>query len=177
VWFDNTFTNQISTRTISVSPYRAQYFNVGQTDARGWGLVAAVVPLSGLRLTASHTIVNSEIIDASSEFSEALAAGQWALRRPRHSGQAQVAFDRGRLSADLGAAWIGRRNDSDFSSLVPAITHADGFTLWRGQVAWQLVSQASAFVRFENLTDVHYMEPLGYEAWGRTVHAGLRLKF
>ncbi len=177
VWFDNTFTNQISTRTISFSPYTAQYFNVGQTDARGWELVTTVVPMNHVRVTASHTIVNSEIIDASSEFSDALAAGQWALRRPRHSGQAQVAFDRGRLSADLGAAWIGRRNDSDFSSLVPAITHADGYTLWRGQVAWQVVSQATAFVRFENLTDVDYMEPLGYQAWGRTVHAGLRLKF
>jgi len=177
VWFDNAFTNQISTRTVSFSPYTARYFNVGRTEARGWELGATIAPLTSVTLSASHTIVDSEIIDASSEFSDALAAGQWALRRPRHSGQAQVAIDRGRFSADFGAAWIGRRNDSDFSSLVPAITHADGHTLWRGQVAWQVVSQASAFVRFENLTNVDYMEPLGYQAWGRTAHAGLRLKF
>jgi len=177
VWFDNSFTNQISTRTISFSPYTAQYFNVGRTDARGWELAATVVPMDHVRLTASHTIVDSAIIDASSEFSEALAAGQWALRRPRHSGQALLMVNRGRFSSDLGAAWVGRRNDSDFSALVPAITQADGHTLWRGQVAWQLVRQASAFVRFENLTNVAYMEPLGYQAWGRTMHAGVRLKF
>lgn len=177
VWFDNTFTNQINTRTISFSPYTAQYFNVGKTTARGLELVAAFAPLDGIRLSASHTIVNSKIIDASSEFSDALAAGQWALRRPRHSGQAQLLVDRGRLSVDLGAAWVGRRNDSDFSSLVPAITSGGDYTLWRGQVAWRLVSRATAFVRVENLTDVDYMEPLGYPAWRRTLHAGLRLKF
>ncbi len=177
VWFDNAFTNQINTRTISFSPYTAQYFNVGKTEARGLEVVLDVAPVDGVRLSASHTVVNSEIIDASSEFSEVLAAGQWALRRPRHSGQAQVLLDRGRLSADLGASWIGRRNDSDFSALAPAITATDGHTLWRGQLAWRVASQATAFVRVDNLTDVDYMEPLGYPAWRRAVHAGLRLKF
>jgi outer membrane cobalamin receptor len=150
---------------------------VGKTDARGLEVVADIAPVHGVRLSASHTIVNSEIVDASSEYSDALAAGQWALRRPRHAGQAQLFVDRGRLSIDLGAAWIGRRNDSDFSSLVPAITSGGNYTLWRGQAAWRLVSQATAFVRVENLTDVDYMEPLGYPAWRRTMHAGLRLRF
>ncbi len=177
VWFNNAFTNQISTRTVNFSPYTAQYFNVGRTEARGLEVVLDVAPVTGVRLSASHTFVNSEIIDASSEFSEVLASGQWALRRPRHSGQAQVMVDRGRLSADLGAAWIGRRNDSDFSSLSPAITATNGHTLWRGQVAWRVMPQATAFVRVDNLTDVDYMEPLGYPAWRRAVHAGLRLKF
>jgi vitamin B12 transporter len=177
VWFNNNFTNQISTRTVSLSPYTAQYFNVGKTVARGLEVVLDVAPVTGVRLSASHSFVNSEIIDASSEFSEVLASGQWALRRPRHSGQAQVLLDRGRLSADLGAAWIGRRNDSDFSSLSPAITATNGHTLWRGQLAWRVVPQATAFVRVDNLTDVDYMEPLGYPAWRRAVHAGLRLKF
>lgn len=177
VWFDNVFRNQISTRTISFVPYTAQYINVGRTDARGLELVAEVAPFTGVRVLASHTVLNSTIIDASSEFSDALAAGRWALRRPRHSGQAQVLIDRGRLSADVGAAWTGRRNDSDFSSLVPALTDAPGYTLWRGQLAWQLVPQARVFVRVENLTDVEYMEPLGYPAWRRTVHAGLRVTF
>ncbi len=177
VWFDNTFLNQINTRAISFSPYTAQYFNVGKTTARGLELLADLAPRDGVRVSASHTIVDSQIIEASSEFSHALAAGQWALRRPRHSGQAQVFVDRGRLSVDLGAAWIGRRNDSDFSALVPALTSGGDYTLWRGQVAWRVLSHATAFVRVENLTDVEYMEPLGYPAWRRTLHAGLRLTF
>jgi vitamin B12 transporter len=177
VWFDNAFTNQISTRTISFSPYTAQYINVGRTEARGFEIVAEGVISSGVRVVAGHTFVASRIIDASSEFSEAMAAGQWALRRPRHSGNAQLVVDRGRLSVDVGASWIGRRNDSDFSSLVPAITAADGHTLWRGQVAWRLTGETRVFVRAENLTDVEYMEPIGYPAWRRTLHAGLRVKF
>jgi vitamin B12 transporter len=177
VWFNNRFTNQINTRTISFSPYTAQYFNVGKTDARGLEVVFELAPIAGVRLSANHTFVDSEIVDASSEFSEVLASGQWALRRPRHAGQALVLVDRGRLSADVGATWIGRRNDSDFSSLSPAIVATNGHTLWRVQLAWRVVSQATAFVRVENLTDVDYMEPLGYPAWRRSVHAGLRLKF
>lgn len=177
VWFNNRFTNQISTRAISFSPYTAQYVNVGRTDARGVEMAAEFAPIDGARIVASHTVVDSEIIDASSEFSQALAAGQWALRRPRHSGHAVVTVDRGRLSADLGATWLGRRNDSDFSALVPAITSSEAYTLWRGQVAWQVSAQATAFVRVENFTDVDYMEPLGYQAWRRTAHAGLRLRF
>ncbi len=177
VWFDNRFERQVSTRTVSFSPYQARYFNVGLTRARGTEVVAEVAPRAGLRIIASHTFVDSEIVDSSSEFSEALAAGQWALRRPRHSGHVQALFDRGRLSWDLAGTFLGRRNDSDFSSLVPAITSAEGHALWRAQAAVRITTQATAFVRVENLTDVDYMEPLGYPAWRRTVHAGVRLKF
>lgn len=177
VWFDNAFTNQINTRTISFSPYRAQYFNVGLTRARGLEAVLELAPMDGVRVTGSHTLVDSTIVDPASEFSDVLAAGRWALRRPRHSGQAQVFVDRGRVSVDVGAEWTGRRNDSDFSSLVPALTSAAGHTLWRSRVAVQLSPQATLFVRGDNLTDVDYMEPLGYPAWRRSVHAGLRVKF
>lgn len=177
VWFTNVYRNQISTRTISFSPYMAQYVNVGRTEARGLELSATIVPMTGLRVTAAHTVLASEIIDATSEFSSVLASGQWALRRPRHAGHAALTLDRGRLSADVAAVWQGRRNDSDFSSLVPAITSADGHVIWRSRLAWHLLPQATLEVRADNLTDVDYMEPLGYPAWRRTLHAGLRLRF
>lgn len=177
VWFDSVFRNQISTRTVSFSPYTAQYFNVGRTEARGWEVSMELAPATGVRLIANHTIVDSEIIDSTSEFSEALAAGQWALRRPRHSGQAVLSVDRGRVTADLGARWTGRRNDSDFSSLVPALTSGDGYTLWHGQVSARLHERMVVFLRGDNLTNVEYMEPLGYPAWRRSLRAGLRVTF
>ncbi len=175
--FDNRFRNQISTRTISFSPYLAQYVNVGTTDARGVELGIELAPVTGLRVVAHHTMVDSEIIDRASEFSDVLAPGRWALRRPRHSGAATVFVDRGRWSVDVGAVWLGRRSDSDFSSLVPAITEAPGYSLWHGQAAVRLSTIAVLFARVDNLTDVDYMEPLGYPAWRRSAQAGLRLKF
>jgi vitamin B12 transporter len=177
VWFDNRFENQISTRTLSFSPYQAQYFNVGRTRARGTETVIEIVPATGVRLHASHTFTDSKIVDASSEFSEILASGNWALRRPRHSGQVQALWERGRISLDAAGTFVGRRSDSDFSALQPPITSAAGYWLWRAQATAKVTSTATAYVRVENLTDKDYMEPLGYPAWRRTVHAGLRVRF
>lgn len=177
VWFDNVFRRQISTRTISFSPYTSQYFNVGRTEARGVELTAEAAPAPGVRLQASHTVVDSEIIDAASEFGDVFAAGRWALRRPRHSGHASIFIDKGPWSVDVGASWIGRRSDSDFSSLEPPLDFAGGHTVWRGRIAWQLNPAVQVFGRIENLSNVEYMEPLGYPAWRRTAHAGLRLSF
>jgi vitamin B12 transporter len=177
VWFDNRFDQQISTRTISFSPYQAQYFNVGLTRARGTEVTLEAAPLDGLHLSASHTFTASEIIDASSEFSDVLAAGNWALRRPRHAANVLAVWTRGRWSIDAEGTFAGRRNDSDFSSLVPAITSSGSYWLWRAQARVNLTSAATGYLRIENLTDAEYMEPLGYPAWRRTAHAGLRLRF
>ncbi|MEO6223854.1 MAG: TonB-dependent receptor, partial [Vicinamibacterales bacterium] len=107
VWFDNRFDNQISTRTLSFSPYQAQYFNVGRTRARGTEAIVEIVPATGFRLMANHTFTDSKIVDASSEFSEVLAAGRWALRRPRHAGQVQAFWERGRFSVDAAGTFVG----------------------------------------------------------------------
>ena len=177
VWFDNRFENQIATRTISFAPYQAQYFNVGRTHARGTEVVVEIVPAAGVSLTGSHTFTASEIVEASSEFSEVLASGNWALRRPRHSGQVQVLWERGRFSVDAAGTFVGKRNDSDFSALQPPITSAGGYWLWRAQAIAKVTSTVTAYVRIENLTDRDYMEPLGYPAWRRTAHAGVRVRF
>jgi vitamin B12 transporter len=177
VWFDNHFENQISTRTISFTPYQAQYFNVGLTRARGTEVIVDIVPAADVRLMASHTFTDSEIVEASSEFSEVLASGNWALRRPRHSGQVQALWERGRYAFDVAGTFVGRRNDSDFSALEPPISSAGGYWLWRVQATALVTTFATAYVRVENLTDKDYMEPLGYPAWRRTVHAGLRVRF
>ncbi|MCR4374375.1 MAG: TonB-dependent receptor [Acidobacteria bacterium] len=176
-WFDNRFDEQISTRTISFSPYQAQYFNVGLTRARGAELIAEIAPTDDLRLSGSYTFTDSEIVAASSEFSDVLAAGRGALRRPRHTGQVQAVWSRGPWSMDIAGTFQGERSDSDFSALVPALTAADGYALWRAQAQLRVTPHTMAYVRVENLTDVDYMEPLGYPAWRRTVHAGLRLRF
>lgn len=175
-WFDNRFDEQISTRTISFSPYLAQYFNVGLTRARGAELIAEIAPTDDIRLSGSYTFTDSDIVTASSEFSDVLAAGRWALRRPRHSGQVQAVWNRGRWSMDIAGTFQGERSDSDFSALVPAMVAADGYALWRAQAHLRVTSH-TMYVRVENLTGVDYMEPLGYAAWRRTVHAGLRLRF
>jgi outer membrane receptor protein involved in Fe transport len=60
---------------------------------------------------------------------------------------------------------------------VPALTSGDGYTLWHGQVSARLHERMVVFLRGDNLTNVEYMEPLGYPAWRRSLRAGLRVTF
>jgi outer membrane cobalamin receptor len=49
--------------------------------------------------------------------------------------------------------------------------------VWALLAEYAVGAGLDAFVRVENLTDRNYMEPVGYQAWRRTAHAGLRVRF
>src|SRR4029450_11643687 len=119
-WFDNRYRNIIATRTISFSPFTSQYFNIGLTSARGAELTGDVVLSSGVRVKAGYTLTDSEILESTSS-SPVFKVGNWAFRRPRNSGFAGVAWAGSRAAVDLYGWFAGRRGDSDFSSLSPAI--------------------------------------------------------
>jgi outer membrane cobalamin receptor len=176
-WFDNRFENLISTRTTSFSPYRAQYFNIGLTRARGleWRLEAA--PTTALRARAGYTFLNSTVVDSTSPFDVVFQTGQWLFRRPRHSGYAGVAWQRGRIVADLNGVFIGSYVDSDFASLDPPIVSNPGYSLWDARLSFEVSSQLHITVALDNLGGADYMEPLGYPGLGRTLRGGLRVDF
>ena len=87
-WFANRYRNIISTETTSFDPFESQYFNIGLTRARGVEVSGDVALVRGLRARAGYTFLDSKILESMSEFSEVLAAGNWAFRRPRHSASA-----------------------------------------------------------------------------------------
>ena len=177
VWFDNRYRDQISTRTISFSPYVSQYFNIGLTTARGMELAVDTAPVPGARVSGGYTLTASRIVESTSPFSPVFAAGEWAFRRPRHSGFLQLTVGKKAIAVDLTGTFAGRRVDSDFVLLVPPITSAPGYATWTLGGHYRPASHIDVFVRIENLTDANYMEPLGYLAWRRTGHAGVRLGF
>jgi outer membrane cobalamin receptor len=88
-----------------------------------------------------------------------------------------LAWAGARASIDLSGAIVGRKVDSGFSSLVPAITENKGYAAWdlRGSV-W-LTRTLSGTLAIDNLTDSHHMEPLGYPVLGRAFRAGIRARF
>ena len=176
-WFDNRYRNIISTRTLSFTPYRSQYFNIGLTRARGAELSGDVALVTGLRAKAGYTFTDSEILTSTSDFSPVFQVGNAAFRRPRHSGFVDVAWNRGRGSVDLAGSMAGRRVDSDFSSLVPPLLSNDGYVQWDLRGAWRVAPALSLTAAIDNLTDSHRMEPLGYPVLGRAVRAGLRARF
>ena len=177
VYFDNKYRNQISTRTTSFTTFASQFFNVGDTTARGLELTGEAVLVPALRVSGGYTLTDSKIVKSTSEFSTVIKAGAWAFRRPRHSAFVRAAVTSGRLAADVDGQYVGSRVDSDFSSLSPAITSSGKYWLWNASASIKINRHADIYGRVMNLGDRDYMEPLGYEALRRTVHAGVRVRF
>lgn len=176
-WFDNRFRNQISTRTIDFTTFASQYFNIGRTRARGLELDVDTAPAPGWRARAGYTLLDSRIVESTSAFSPVFAVGQWAFRRPRHSGFLDVGFTGGRADVNVFGLFVGRRVDSDFAALEPPLLEADGYATWTVTGRYRLRPAIELVARLENLTGSTHMEPLGFPAWGRTAHAGVRVVF
>ena len=174
-WFDNRYHDIISLRT-DFATFQAQYFNIGLTTARGAEITSDIALVSGFRARAGYTFTDSEIVTSTSS-SAAFQEGNWAFRRPRHSGFAGVAWTGARASLDVAGSFVGRRVDSDFSSLVPAILENEGYSSWDVRASFRLTRVLSAIGAIDNLTDSDHMEPLGYPVLGRAVRGGVRVRF
>ena len=176
-WFANRFRNIISTRTVGFNPFRSQYFNIGLTRARGAELTIDLAPVKAVRITTGYTFLASEILESTAPTSPVFSTGKWLFRRPRHSGFTAVTWQREGLLLDLSGVFVGRRVDSDFSSLSPAIVESDAFALWDLRGQYRLTRQLTVTGAIDNLTDSDYMQPLGYLALGRTARLGLKVGF
>jgi vitamin B12 transporter len=176
-WFANRYQDIISTSVISFDPFTSRYFNIGLTRARGAELSGELAPVNGVLVRAGYTRLDSKIIDSTSSFSEVFAPGQALFRRPRHSGYLGFAWTRSRLSADVTGVFVGRRIDSDFSSLEPPLVSNDGYATWDVRVAYRIAGPWSITGAADNLTGTDYMDPLGYPALGRAFRIGARVGF
>ena len=174
-WFDNRYEDIISLRT-DFTTFQAQYFNIGLTTARGMELGGDVALTSGFRGRASYTFTDSEIVESTSD-NEAFQPGNWAFRRPRHAGVVGLAWNGSRASIDVSGTFVGRRVDSDFVALVPAILENEAYQLWDLRGSFRLTQMFSATFAIDNLADSDHLEPLGYPVLGRSARAGLRIRF
>lgn len=174
-WFDSRYRNIIGLR--STEGFFAEYVNVGLTRARGAEFAAELAPHAAVRVRGGYTWLDSEILESTSGFSPVFAPGQWAFRRPRHSGFVSGAWTVSRLSIDLTGTFIGRFVDSDFASLEPAFVRNAGWSTWDGRASWRLSGRAAALLAVDNIGNLNYQQPLGYLALRRAVRTGLRVTF
>jgi vitamin B12 transporter len=175
-WFNNRYKDIISLQTLDPVAFTSQYFNIGLTRARGAEVSGDVAIVRGFHAKGGYTFDDSKILESTSS-SPVFQPGNWAFRRPRHSGFVDVAWSGARGSIDLSGSIVGRRVDSDFSSLVPAITSNDGYAVWDLRASARLTRRLSITGAVDNLTDRQYMEPLGYPALGRALRGGVRVRF
>jgi len=175
-WFDNRYRDIIALQTIDPQTFSSQYFNIGLTRARGVELTGDVALVSGLRASAGYTLTDSEILESTST-SPVFKAGNWAFRRPRHSGFAGVSWMGTRAAIDLSGSLVGRRVDSDFSSLAPPMLENSRYALWDLRGSLQLTRVIAFTGAVDNLTDSDHMDPLGYPVLGRAIRVGVRTKW
>jgi vitamin B12 transporter len=106
--------------------------------------------------------------------------GQQEIRRPPHSGRADVTyrFDAGRGVLNLAAIYNGDMKDTVFGAPfffpVRNIT-LDEYWLVRASAAYQLEPGVEIYGRIENLLDSKYEEVFGFASAGFGAYAGLRL--
>jgi vitamin B12 transporter len=174
-YFANRYRDIISTRTVSFSPFVAEWRNVGLTSARGFELSGQISPYSGARLRAGYTHLDSEVIDSASDFDPVFNPGEWLLRRPRHSGFLEMGAGGRGVDVTIFGTFTGRTVDSDFSSL--SMTSNEGHARWDIRGTYKISKQLTATVAIDNLLSREYMEPLGYPALRRAVRIGVRAAF
>lgn len=175
-WFDNRF-EDIITLVSDPATFEGQYFNVGVTSARGIEFGAEAALSSMLRATASYTFLDSEIVESTAPANVLFAKGQWAFRRPRHSGSVGTTVSWKRATADLLGVFIGRFIDSDFGLFNPSFTERPGHTTWDARLSVRLTGRLTALLLVDNLTNEDYSEPIGYQPLLRVVRAGIRVGF
>jgi len=88
-----------------------------------------------------------------------------------------LAWNGSRASIDVSGTFVGRRVDSDFVALVPAMLENEAYQLWDLRGSFRLTQMLSATFAIDNLADSDHLEPLGYPVLGRSARAGLRIRF
>ncbi len=175
--FDNLFRDQIAFETTNYQTFSGTYFNIGRASAKGGEVSLEIVPMKGLRAVGSYTYLDSVVLDSGNPTTPALQAGDWLLRRPRHSGSVQVFWNWKRMNIASTTVFVGRRQDSDFVGLEPPLLWNNGYT--DSNLSWSYRSSfhITYYGVVENLFNQKYMEVLGYPALKLTYRAGLRLEF
>ena len=175
-WFDNRFRDIISLRTNPLT-FEGQYFNVGETHARGVELGFEAAPHPAVRTRGNYTLLDSSIVETTSPGNVLFAPGRWAFRRPRHSGSIGTTIQVGRLTTDVNGIFVGRFIDSDFGLFDPPLTENPGHTTWDARLSLRLTARISGLLTIDNLTDADYSEPFGYQPLRRVVRVGARVTF
>lgn len=180
--FDQSYRELIQFTFEPPGPEDPNYFNVPGASARGLETGFGAELASGARLSASYTLLDTEVSEAGFDSgpNATFVEGEPLLRRPRHAANAtlRVPFKSG--VGRLSAHWVGARWDRDFSENparrveLPSYARLDlslRHPLELGGPSG-VVRRLVPTLRVENLLDADYQEAVNFPARGRTLFVG-----
>ncbi|HEY0997617.1 MAG TPA: TonB-dependent receptor, partial [Gemmatimonadaceae bacterium] len=150
--------------------------NVATARANGAEVTATAFPAAHWVVDASASYVDTRVLSAG--LTGSMAQGSRLIRRPMHVITAGAGY-RGRVTADLRAAYTGRRSDVEFLYAdpysrpisLPAYTRLDL------SAELPLTRAAALTLRVDNLADTKYRTVAGYDAPRRMILVGARAAF
>lgn len=143
----------------------------GRSRRRGAELDAGYRHSAALNLSLNYTYLDAR------EQQVAGSALVREVRRPHHSANAVLDGASGPLRWTASLAYVGPRADVDFDQFPAAQVTLDDYVLGGLRLGWQVTPALEAYGRVENLFAADYQDVVGYFTPGRTVYAGLRLRF
>jgi vitamin B12 transporter len=181
-WFNQSLRDLIQYTFTSPEPGGPNYFNVAEARVRGVELDVRV-PLRAVDLTASYTLLDSEVLDAGFDEGDGatFVEGSELIRRPRHQANLGATYRRGRLALSGNTRWVGARPDRDYSAWPASPVELGSFVVFNLGADLDLVSRDGGRpgiglqLRGENLLDSDYQEVFGFTAPGRALLVGMRM--
>ena len=184
-WFDQAFEDLIQFTFSPLDPADPNYFNVAAADSRGLELELDV-PLRMVDLSAGWTWLDTEVVDSGFDQgpSATFVEGKSLIRRPQNQatfGARGVISGRLRWSAEL--RWVDDRSDRDFSSFPAERVTLESHTVVNlGLDATVIESEdgrpgLDLIIRAENVGNTEYQEAFGFDAPGRGVYVGGRIRW
>jgi vitamin B12 transporter len=167
-YFHNSFRNLIDFK--SLPNFEAIFVNLNKSLAHG-----AEFEIEGhirrVRARGGYFYTSTQVVEAPLN---PFVVGTALLRRPRHSGLAEVLYSAARWGAGATGTLVGRRPDSDFLGF--GIDHAAGYA--RADLSgWYAVNHhITAYANIGNAFNVHYNQVVGYPALGANFRAGLQFR-
>ena len=162
-WFENRFRDLI---IYDFGVFPGTTANVERARTRGLELKTDLILPTSTTLRLAYTYLEADNLSQNTRL----------LRRPRHSGSADLGREfGGSFSAGAGVRWVAKRQD------VHAVTFAtietEDYAVVRIYAAWSVNERLTLRCRIENLLDEEYEDVHGYPQLGRGIFAGLEWRF
>ncbi|MBA3849018.1 MAG: hypothetical protein C0502_03355 [Opitutus sp.] len=162
-WFDTRLTNLV---VFDFASFPGTVRNVERARTRGVEVAAKLAPREGTEVRFAYTWLEADNLSQRNRL----------LRRPRHSGSADVWHDFGHgFSAGAGVAFAAQREDVDAATF--ARIDGEDYAVARLYAAWQATPRLTVKARVENLFDESYEEVHGYPQPGVGAFAGVEWKY